>query len=267
MTSLLIGCGNLGRIILNEFIKKEKVIVLEKDSKARNLIKKNYKKVKIIKNIREVRWSSIKYLMLCIKPKDAIKVLSDIKKHCTKKTIIISFVAGLKTQTVSEKIDYKSNVVRIMPNIFISFKKSATGVFSKNLEKKIKTHINIDFGCFGNLVWIKKEQELDFFTALFGGAPAYIFYILYCFDKIIRKNGFNKKESSKLLISLVEGTHLQLNSQEFSFKQTLDKVASKGGTTEEALKVLSQNDALYKMLEKAINSAKQKSQKISFEIN
>ena len=42
MTSLLIGCGNLGKIILEGFSKKKKkILVLEKNIKVCNDIKKN----------------------------------------------------------------------------------------------------------------------------------------------------------------------------------------------------------------------------------
>ena len=42
------------------------------------------------------------------------------------------------------------------------------------LEKEKK--INNFFTFFGSFVWLKNEEEIDFFTAFFGGGPAYISY-------------------------------------------------------------------------------------------
>ena len=80
-----------------------------------------------------------------------------------------------------------------MPNIFISSNNSSTAVYAKNLNTNIKNTIARDFGEFGDIIWVKKEEKIDFFTAMFGGGPAYFFYILSCFNKIIKKNGFTKK--------------------------------------------------------------------------
>ena len=49
----------------------------------------------------------------------------------------------------------------------------------------------------------------------------------------------------------------------YKFSDIIQKVASKGGTTEEGLKVLSKKNNLFKLFEKAVLSAEKKSKKIS----
>ena len=48
-----------------------------------------------------------------------------------------------------------------------------------------------------------------------------------------------------------------------NFEKLISKVASKGGTTEEALKIFSRNQSFYSLLEKAILKQKKKSVEIS----
>ena len=79
-----------------------------------------------------------------------------------------------------------------MPNIFISSNNSSTAVYAKNLKSKIKKKVDKDFGDFGEIIWVNKEEKIDFFTAMFGGGPAYFFYILNCFNEIIKKIGNDK---------------------------------------------------------------------------
>ena len=264
MTSLLIGCGNLGRIILKGFdSSKKQIIVLEKNRSIISSVTRIFKNVRFLSSLEIIDWKRISYIMLCVKPKDAIITLQEIRTYCNKNHIIVSFVAGLQTKTINKIVLYKSPVVRLMPNIFIESNNSSTAFFSNDIGESLKKKVTKDFRVFGKFIWLNNEKKMDFFTAMFGGGPAYFFYILHCFDKIIRKNGVRVDDSLSLLTTLLEGTLVQLKSKSVNFKESIQKVASKGGTTEEALKVLDKNSTLYNLFETAINSAKDKASKIS----
>ena len=264
MTSLLIGCGNLGKIILEGFIKKKKKIsVLEKNIKVCKNIKKKFSYVECFSNPNKVNWDKVNYIMICVKPKDSKKIFNEIKNYCNKNHVILSFIAGLQTKTISKLIISKSSVLRIMPNIFISSNNSSTAVYANNLNKNIKNKIVKDFGEFGDIIWVKKEEKINFFTAMFGGGPAYLFYILNCLNKIIKKNGFTESESLSAIKLLLKGVLEDINKKNYKFSDSIQTVASKGGTTEEGLKVLSKRDNLFKLFEKAIMSAEKKSKIIS----
>ena len=264
MTSLLIGCGNLGQIILEEFSKKKRRIsVLEKNIKVCKNIKKKFSNVDCFSDQKKVNWDKVNYIMICVKPKDSKKVISEIKNYCTKNHVILSFIAGLQTETISKWIISKSSVIRIMPNIFISSNNSSTAVYANNLKSKIKKKVDKDFGDFGEIIWVNKEEKIDFFTAMFGGGPAYFFYILNCFNEIIKKNGFTENESLSAIKFLLKGVLEDIKKKNYKFSDSIRKVASKGGTTEEGLKVLSKSDNLFKLFEKAIMSAERKSKIIS----
>tara|TARA_B100000242_G_C42984022_1_gene456708 strand:- start:844 stop:1161 length:318 start_codon:yes stop_codon:yes gene_type:complete len=102
---------------------------------------------------------------------------------------------------------------------------------------------------------------------MFGGGPAYIFSILEIFNEIIKNNGFSEKESLLLLTSLVEGVEKRIKKDSFNFKLSINQVASKGGTTEEALKVFSKKNILSSLINKAIRVATLKSIKISKDLD
>ena len=61
----------------------------------------------------------------------------------------------------------------------------------------------------------------------------------------------------------LKGVLESINKENFSFSDSIQKVASKGGTTEEGLKVLSKRNNLFMLFEKAILSAENKSKRIS----
>ena len=77
---MILGCGNLGNIILDGFSKKgKKVIVFEKNK----TIKKNLKKkdVLTVNNLKDVKWERIEYVMICVKPIDSIGLLNQLKEN------------------------------------------------------------------------------------------------------------------------------------------------------------------------------------------
>lgn len=264
MTSLLIGCGNLGKIILRDFQKKKKkLIVFDTQNKVLKEIQKQSNEALFFQNLNKIKWDKLNYIMICVKPYDSKKVLKEIEKYCLEKHIIVSFVAGLKTRIISKLTKSKTKIIRVMPNIFISSNNSATAMFSENLDKNQKNKFYKDFGHFGSLVWLKQESKLDFFTAMLGGGPAYFFYILDCFNKLIKRNGFNSRDSLSLITSLLKGTLESIKQGDDDFGAKIKKVASKGGTTEEALKVFSKKNEMLHILERGINAATKKSIGIS----
>ena len=264
MTSLLIGCGNLGKIILEGFSKKtKKILVLEKNITVCKDIKNDFPNVDFFSDPKKINWSKVNYIMICVKPNDSQKVINEIKNYCNKKQVILSFIAGLQIKTIAKWIVSKNLILRIMPNILISSNNSSTAVYGKNLNTNIRNKIVNDFSEFGDIIWVKKEEKIDFFTAMFGGGPAYFFYILSCFNKIIKKNGFTERESLSAIKLLLKGVLENIKKENFKFSDSIQKVASKGGTTEEGLKVLSKSNNLFKLFEKAILSAEKKSKRIS----
>ena len=101
MTSLLIGCGNLGKIILEGFSKKKKkILVLEKSVKVCENIKKKFSNVECFSDPKKVNWIKVNYIMICVKPNDSKKVISEIKNYCNKKHVIICLIAVLEIETI-----------------------------------------------------------------------------------------------------------------------------------------------------------------------
>ena len=106
-----------------------------------------------------------------------------------------------------------------MPNIFIESRNSATALFSKKADDKLRNKISKDLGHFGILIWMKKENKLDFFTAMFGGGPAYLFFILECFHRLNRKNGISSDNSILLITSLIEGALRKIKGDNINFHE------------------------------------------------
>jgi pyrroline-5-carboxylate reductase len=261
---LLVGCGNLGQNIISGFYKKNKrILICDENKNLLKKISKNYQNFfEVSENIKNVSIEKIKYILLCIKPQQALEILKIISKKKNQKIKIISFVAGLKEKKIQSFFDYKVEVIRIMPNLLLKVNKSTTGIFSSNLSVSEKKKIENNFSFFGRLIWLKKENQMDFFTAFFGGGPAYLSFFFEILSKILIKRGFNKKISSELVLILASGT-VEIIGKSLNFEDIVKKVASKNGTTEKALNFLKKDKKLSFLISQAISKAEKRSMEIA----
>ena len=267
--TLLIGCGNLGFSITEVFLRrKKKISIIEKNKKSLNLLKKKKSKLVTVHNsLKEINFAKYKYIILCVKPLDLEKLSKQLNQFTQNNNVIVSCVAGVTTLSLKKIFNSKLSIVRIMPNLSIKYGQSVTAVYSTNFSEKQKKSLKEFFSFFGSFIWLKKEEEIDFFTAFFGGGPAYVCYFLRCLQKILIRQKINKKISTSLIFNLLNGTINYLEKEKIGFNELISKVASKGGTTEEALKYFSHNQRLESVFVTAINKAEKRSKEISKSYN
>ena len=154
---LLVGCGNLGKIVLDGLLlENKKVYLLEKNQ---NITKKiNHKNCIIIKKIEDQVLEKISIILLCVKPNQTKEILTKFNKK-TKNKVFVSFIAGMQISSISSYLENKKQkIIRIMPNIFIQFNKSSSAIFSKNLTSNEKCKFEKLFSFFGYFVWLKNER-------------------------------------------------------------------------------------------------------------
>ena len=266
--TLLIGCGNLGLSITEAFLRKNKKIsIIEKKLKTLNFLKKKSKLVTIYNNLNEINFLRYKYLMLCVKPKDLENLTKQLNRFIKSSNTVISFVAGVKVSSLSNSFHPKILILRFMPNLSLKYGQSITAVYSADVLEKEKKKIKTIFNFFGSFIWVKNEEEIDFFTAFFGGGPAYISYFLKCLENILKERKINSQNSLELIFQLLNGTINFLEKEKINFGDLIKKVASKGGTTEKALKYFSKNDKLESIISTAIKKAEKRSKDLSKNYN
>ena len=260
---LLIGCGNLGSLLLDSWKKRKfKITIIEKDNRIIKKIKNKYKQQSIFSNINKIKIKEFNFIVLCVKPVDFKDTIRSINNFIEPEQVIISLVAGLKRNTIRDNLSSKNTICRIMPNIFSSVESSSTAIYVDNKDKALRNHISGLFKYFGNYVFLEKESELDFFTAFFGGGPAYIFLFMKILKKIMNDHKLFSSGDNDLLFSLFEGSIIYLKKNK-DIELNIKRVASKGGTTEEALKYLIKGDKLLNLMQDAIRKATLKSKLIS----
>lgn len=246
----IIGFGNMGSAIAEGIKDKYAVCVFDKEKNKINALKK----ITAADNPVELVKQS-KIIILAVKPQDFAALLSEIRGFVGNK-LIISIAAGIRTGYI-EKVLGESRVVRAMPNIAVKIAKGQTGIckgrYAKNKDLFLVKKI---FKTTGK-VWELKEEMIDSITAISGSGPAYIFYDLEIKninpakipEELIKEYvrrltdaalavGFEPKIASSLSIDTAVSSVGLLKQTGNSPSELRKMIASPGGTTEAALKVI-----------------------------
>ena len=185
--------------------------------------------------------------------------------------IVISIAAGVTTTSIKDYIIQDNlsylqnflNIYRAMPNLCASNGDSITGLFGSSVDDKSnsKNTVSQIFNSVGEILWVKKESDLNIVTAISGSGPAYIFYIMEVMINSAQEFGLSEKDAKKLVaITIIGSGKMGLSIQ--NLKEQISKVSSKGGTTEAALKVF-EKENLSLIFNQAIEAAHTKSKEIS----
>jgi pyrroline-5-carboxylate reductase len=107
----------------------------------------------------------------------------------------------------------------------------------------------------GATLWLDDESQMDAVTALSGSGPAYVFLFMELFIKAGIAHGLTEEMAKKLVMQTMRGSvKLAMKSSE-SLEQLRKNVTSPGGTTEAALDVLMKDEALQRLMDKAVKAA------------
>lgn len=246
----IIGFGTMGQAIAQAISKKDKnIVVFGIDKEKSNLHK-------IIQEVPKAD-----FVILATKPQDAKEALGEIKNHLNKKTILISIMAGVSIKEISTLSGHKK-IIRMMPNLGLSVGYGIAawkGMGLNGLEKKkAKNFINKISENFE----IKNEDTINKVTAISGSGPAYFFLLADSLVKAANSLGLNKNESRQLVEKTFSAAAVL--GKESDYFSLIQKVASKGGTTEAALKVFKDQD-FSGIISKAVAAAYKRAQELSNE--
>ena len=264
---LIIGAGNMGisfiKALIQNRISSKNIFILEKKvSKELNKIKRN-KKIIIKKSSSDLAKNfRPDIVLLAVKPDQLNAALDEVLVSIIHNSLIISIIAGKKTSELKKLTKNPMSTVRAMTNTPVSLGMGTSIIYFDNKISRINRKLSKEFlGLVGQVNEVKNESLIDTFTAIFGSGPAYIFLLMEVLTKIALKSGL--KNAHRMVIQTFLGSLLLLLSDKISPEVLRQRVTSKGGTTEAALKILSNPNGLQKLFDKAIAKAQKRSKQLS----
>ena len=251
-----IGTGNMAAALIRSMKKGNEIISSDKNKKKLQKAEKELG-IKTTTDNNEVAKNS-EIIFLCAKPEDIKEILEEIKSNVENK-IIVSIAAGIKMKFIENIVGENKKIVRVMPNLNCALAEMAAAFsYNKNIEANEKESIKNLLNKAGLALEVK-EEKMDAVTALCGSGPAFIAYILNAFAKAAEKEGLSKEIAYKLALQTLYGTAKLLKETRENPKKLINRVASKGGTTEAGLEVL-ENSEIKKIIQDTIAAAAKRSE-------
>ena len=201
-------------------------------------------------------------IWLCVKPQNVVEILEQLKSFDLKDKVIVSPVGGKSISFLEEFLGKDVSIIRIMPNLAVSYKKSVTAYCINDKKNSLTEIVKNDLGKLGKAVELS-EEKFDLFTPIFGSGPAFILEFLKVFKNRMVNLEIPEDQSNGLLVELLLGTaaYFDKNKTEKSISELIQNVASKGGITEAGLNYF-RNNKLDESIEGVLIAAEKKSQEM-----
>ena len=179
-------------------------------------------------------------------------------------TVFLSIAAGLAIAWFEARLGTGAAVVRAMPNTPAAIGQGITVAAPNAKATPAQRELcRALLQAVGEAVMVDDEALLDAVTATSGGGPAYVFLLIECLAEAAAEAGLPRDLADRLALVTVAGAgQLALASKESPAKLR-ENVTSPGGTTLEALKVLTAKDGLQPLMTRAIAAATRRSRELA----
>lgn len=255
----IVGGGKMGEALLAgllsaDWASPENISVVEPDEVRRVELIGKFKGVEC----SETLTSSDNYL-LAVKPQLVSTVCEELNTHNPRR--IISIAAGVTIQSIEEKFNSGTAVLRVMPNtpamVGEGMSAIAAGSFASSDDLDWASSI---LSAVGEVV-IVNETALDAVTGLSGSGPAYLFYLAEAMTQAGIANGLDPSVADVLTRQTLLGASMLLTKSGVTPEELRNSVTSPNGTTAAAIEYLQSNDFL-SLVEKAVSAATDKSKEL-----
>lgn len=265
MNVLIIGGGNMGRSFAESFLNakilshKQLTVIEKNQTQIQEL---NRMKLGQVYNDYGDFISEKDLIILATKPQDAYSVYPKLKPYITKSHIILTIMAGVSIADVEQNLG-TNKVVRCMPNLPCQIGMGVTGfMVSKSIPQRDADFVRKLLETTGVSIQLYEEDKLNAVTAVSGSGPAYVFYFMNAMIQKTMEMGFTHTEASKMVEQTFLGAVELYKVNDSSCKEWIDKVSSKGGTTEAAIKYFNSN-SIHENIQIGMEYALQRSRELS----
>jgi pyrroline-5-carboxylate reductase len=257
MNVVFIGGGNMADALIGGLLKNgfaaNQLRAVEVDGVARRRLSDKYRIECAAEARGTIRPGEV--VVFAVKPqqmKEAAR-FSGLKDNAN---LVISIAAGVTLPSLAGWLGGHAKLVRAMPNTPALIGAGVTGLYAlAGVSEAEKKQAETILGAVGATVWIPDEALMDAVTAVSGSGPAYVFWFIEQLAAAGESLGLNQETSKKLAIETVLGS-AKLAAQSADSPAVLrERVTSKGGTTEAALKAFEEQKLAERFL-RAVEAAR-----------
>lgn len=266
MKVLVIGAGNMGLTYAegmanSNLLDKHKLRIFDTDPKKIETLRQQHQ-FDVYDTLDDCL-PKADLVFIAVKPYHSEGLFKIMKPMLNDDQIFVSLMAGVTIATMQQQLG-KTKVVRTMPNLPAQVGKGVTSYTASQTVSRIELlMVRNLLDTTGTSIHVETEKFIDASTGISGSGPAYVFYFMQSMLDAALKMGFSPFDSKVLVSNTFEGAIELFNQHDISPKSWIEKVASKGGTTQAAIDSMDDNnvkqriqDAAYAAFDRAVELGK-----------
>lgn len=204
-------------------------------------------------------------VVLAVKPQQIGAAARALAPRLAHQPLIVSIAAGIPTAALAQWCGTRLPLVRAMPNTPALIGRGATAAFATATTSARARDQAMDLlSAIGIVVWVEVEDQLDAVTALSGSGPAYFFLLLECLEGAAVELGLPVATARALALETAVGAAELARSSPLDLAALRVQVTSKGGTTEQALRVF-EAGGFAALVKQALVAATRRAQELKVE--
>ena len=233
-----IGAGVMGEAMIKGLLKQrllapENIVAADPRKEHLEDLRARYGIHITTENAEAARGADV--LVLSVKPQVMVAVLPELRGQVDGVQLILSIVAGVPIETMSENL-LNARVVRSMPNTPGQIGSGITvWTASPDVGAEARAQAEAVLGAMGEHIYAADERFLDMATALSGSGPAYVFMFMEALVDAGVHMGFARRDAEKLVTQTLLGSVQYAQHSGLHPAQLRNQVTSPGGTTAAAL--------------------------------
>lgn len=234
----IIGYGSMGKMILEKLSESHTVI-----NENLYIANRTYEKIEplqdrfhVCKTNAELA-SKAGIIFLCVRPADFRQILDEISDSVSEDALIVSLNGSIPFDLLESVLDVK--IAKVIPCVTAEVNESQTLVcYNRKAAADEKNRLQELLLCMGNVIELP-EEEMGMGSELVSCMPG---FIASMFDVVCQAAGPHTSLSDDQIVQMVKstlyGTGKLMLEQKLSFDEVVQRVATKGGITEEGTKVI-----------------------------
>ncbi len=261
-----IGAGNMAGSLVGGLIadgwNPDSISVADLEAEQLQRLRASYPVNTSTDNKKVVLDSEV--VVLAVKPQAMKAVAIELSGSVlNKKPLILSIAAGIRLGDLQRWLGGRCPLVRCMPNTPALVQSGATALIANgevsDNQKSLAENI---LRAVGLTLWIDDENLMDAVTAISGSGPAYCFLLIEALQTAGERLGLPAETARLLAIQTAFGAAKMALESTDDAAVLRKHVASPGGTTEAALRVL-EDGQIRELFEAAVTAARDRSRQLS----
>lgn len=257
-----IGGGNMATAMIAGLKQQQfsmgMITVIEPDAEKRQSLQEHFG---VIVTDQLPMAAQADVIVLAVKPQQ-LRDVSIFLSSLLHQQLIISIAAGIRSTDLARWLGGYNTIVRVMPNTPAQIQAGISGMFAtKQVNAEQRALAETIMKSAGLTVWVEEESDIDAVTAVSGSGPAYVFYFIEAMQEAGVRLGLNAEQARLLSLQTFLGASQLAAASEETAATLRAKVTSKGGTTEQAILSMEQQNIKMTIL-KAMESAAKRSKEL-----